>query len=372
MTPVRIAIIGAGQIGKHHLTQYQQIEGIEVAAICDIRADEALRVASQFGIKDTYTDFRELLQRDDIMAVDVCLHNNYHAPVTIAALRAGKHVYCEKPMAGSYHDALAMYEAAGETGRMLHIQLGTLYTGETRAAKALIDDGKLGRIYHARSTGYRRRGRPYVDGYGTASFTRKAVASGGALYDMGVYHISQLLYLMGMPAPLRISGETYQELAMLPDRRELSQFDVEELGVGLVKLSGGITLDIIEAWAVHMDAFEGSSLLGSEGGIRLPQAKHGAALSYHFTSCDMDMDADIDLHAVNSRYKMLNEEAWAYESSEKHWAAVLQGIVPLMPTAKLALDTMLISEGIYQSSRLGREVTAEEIAAMSRSSAAPI
>ncbi|WP_195573760.1 Gfo/Idh/MocA family protein [Paenibacillus sp. 1001270B_150601_E10] len=369
MSAIRIAIIGAGQIGKHHLTQYQQVSGIEVAAICDIRGDEAARVAAQFGVPDTYTDFREVLKRDDIVAVDVCLHNNFHAPVTIEALKAGKHVYCEKPMAGSYRDAHAMLEVAKETGRMLHIQLGTLFTVETRAAKTLIDEGKLGKLYHARSTGYRRRGRPYVDGYGTPSFTRKADASGGALYDMGVYHISQLLYLMGMPAPLRVSGETYQEMAMLENRREISQFDVEELGVGFVKLAGGITLDIIEAWSVHMDAFEGSSLMGSEGGIRLPRMKNGHALTYHFTCSDMDMDATIDLHSAHNRYHLLNDWAWAYDSPEKHWAAVLQDLVPLMPTAKLALDTMLISEGIYQSSKLGREMTADEILELSVSSA---
>ncbi len=117
--------------------------------------------------------FRELLKRDDIDAVDVCLHNNFHAPITIAALRAGKHVYCEKPMAGAYADALAMAEAARETGKMLNIQLTTLFAKEARAAKRLIDDGQLGQLYHARSVGFRRRGRPFVDGYGSPSFVQK-------------------------------------------------------------------------------------------------------------------------------------------------------------------------------------------------------
>ncbi|UWS61977.1 Gfo/Idh/MocA family oxidoreductase [Bacillus paralicheniformis] len=156
-----------------------------------------------------------------------------------------------------------MLEAARATGKMLHIQLSTLYTKETKAAKILIDGGKLGKLYHARSTGFRRRGRPFVDGYGTTAFTQKATASGGALYDMGVYHISQILYLLGLPAVTRISGQTYQEMDMLPDRREISKFDVEELGVGLIKFEGGITLDIIEAWAIHLGGFEGSSIVGS-------------------------------------------------------------------------------------------------------------
>ncbi|UHA75592.1 Gfo/Idh/MocA family protein [Paenibacillus sp. 481] len=366
----RIAVIGVGQIGKHHLDEYKRIGGVDIIAVCDLNETEARRVAEQYAVPHVYTDFRELLKRDDIDAVDVCLHNNFHAPVTIEALQAGKHVYCEKPLAGSYCDGAAMVEAAKETGRMLHIQLATLYQSETKAAKTLIDGGKLGKLYHARSTGFRRRGRPYVDGYGTPAFTRKETASGGALYDMGVYHIARLLYLLQLPQVTRISGQTYQEMEMLADRRATSQFDVEELGIGLVKFEGGLTMDIIEAWAVQLDGFEGSSIVGSEGGIRLPsQHQDALPMTYHFTTCDIDMDTVIHLAAMEKRRHLLNEHEWAYDSSQGHWIAALNGLVPLLPTAELALQTMLISEGIYMSSTLGREVTADEIIAASVSTA---
>ena len=124
-------------------------------------------------------------------------------PVTVAALEAGKHVYCEKPMAGSYIDAEVMCLKAIETGRKLSIQSRLLFETETKAARAIIDQGFLGKRYHARSYGFRRRGRPYVDGYGTPTFVQKELASGGALYDMGVYHIIQMLYLLDNPKPLR-------------------------------------------------------------------------------------------------------------------------------------------------------------------------
>jgi predicted dehydrogenase len=179
-----------------------------------------------------YTDFRELLRRDDLDAIDVCLHNNLHRPATEAALRAGKHVYCEKPMAGSYRDAEAMLKTARETGRKLSIQLAQVFVPETRAAKELIDSGELGDVYHARSTGYRRRGRPYVDGYGTPTFVQKRNSAGGALYDMGVYHISRILYLLGNPQVTRVSGKTHQRTDMDAARRKTSGYDVEEIGPG--------------------------------------------------------------------------------------------------------------------------------------------
>ncbi len=364
MRKIRIGIIGVGLIGKSHLEKYSKIEGAEIVAVCDVNEQEARNVAEKYNVPSVYTDFREMLQRDDIEAVDVCLHNNFHEPVTIAALEAGKHVYCEKPIAGTYLDGKKMVDAAKEFGKKLHIQLATLYVKETKAAKELIDGGKLGKIYHARSNGFRRRGRPFVDGFGTKAFTRKETATGGALIDMGVYHIAQILYLLDMPSPDRISGKVYQEMDMDPARRDESEFDVEELALGFVKFKNGMTLDIMEAWSVHLGGMEGSSIVGSTGGIRLPPFQYGnrsGEFSFHSTVCDMDMDSTVNLDAADYRWRSLRDNVDAYDSSQHHWIAALQGRVDLLPTAEIALQTMLISEGIYLSDQRGEEVSVEEL-----------
>jgi predicted dehydrogenase len=298
------------------------------------------------------------LKLDDVDAVDVCLHNNLHRPATVAALEAGKHVYCEKPMAGSYRDAAAMLAAAHRYEKKLHIQLGTLYRNETRVAKELIDMGELGDVYHARSKGHRRRGRPYVDGYGSAGFVQKKHAAGGALYDMGVYHIAQLVYLMGNPEVERVVGRTYQKIAMDERRRQRSGYDVEELGLGFVIFKNGLSLDIIESWALHVDDLGGSVVLGSRGGVRLNPFGFFRAFGL------LDMNGTVDLAGARYRWDNLTETGPYYASSQVHWIAALQGKVELLPTADIALTTMLISEGIYLSQELGREVRAEEIAVL--------
>jgi len=361
---VRIGVIGVGQIGKHHLDIYRkQAPDAEIVAIADIRGAEANRVSREYGVPHVYTDFRELLERDDIVAVDVCLHNNLHMPVTVAALEAGKHVYCEKPMAGTYRDAAVMLQKAQELDRKLLIQLRDVFLPETKAAKTLIDEGLLGKIYHARSTGFRRRMRPYVDGYGSAMFVQKSIAAGGAMYDMGVYHITTMLYLLNNPEVLRISGKVYQEISMDPEREAASGYDVEELGMGFVRLRDGITLDIIEAWAIHLDGFEGSYVVGTEGGLRLEP------FGFYRSIGDLDVDSTVDLEAFEWRLHSLRKNADAYDHPQNHWIAALQGRVELLPIAEIALNTMLISEGIYLSDRLGREVTAEEVKAASQSTA---
>ena len=360
---LRIGVIGVGQIGQVHLDNYKAIPEVEVVAISDRNETHAQRMAVRYGIPDSYSDFRELLKRPDIQAVDVCLHNNLHMPVSVAALQAGKHVYCEKPMAGSYRDAESMFQTAKAQGLKLSIQLSTLFSPETNAAKSLIDQGLLGRLYHARSVGFRRRGRPYVDGYGSPPFVQKDNSGGGALYDVGVYHIASLLYLLGKPSVLRVSGKIYQETEMDAARKATSGYNVEELGLGLVRLADGITLDIIEAWAIHLGGLDGSSVVGSQGGVRLEPFGFFRSLG------DMDLDSTVDLKTYAWRTQVLRAESDLGRSPQQHWARALQGRVELLPTAELALNTMLISEAIYLSDRLGREVTAEEVIQASVSTA---
>ena len=363
---IRIGCIGVGQIGKHHLDNYAKVPGAELVAIADVNAAELERVGEAYGIPHRFTDFRKLLERDDIQAVDVCLHNNLHQPVTVAALEAGKHVYCEKPMAGSYIDAEAMYSKAQESGLKLSIQARLLFVNETRAARAIIDQGLLGRCYHARSYGFRRRGRPYVDGYGTPTFVQKEVASGGALYDMGVYHIMQMLYLLDNPQPLRISGKIYQETGMDPQRRATSGYNVEELGMGFVRFDDNITLDILESWAIHLDGFESSYVVGSQGGVRLDP------FGYFHSVGDLSFNSTADLGEFDYRLHTVHGQGDIYDSPQHHWVAALQGRVELLPTDALALNTMLISEGIYLSDKLGREVSADEVRSASQSTAIEI
>lgn len=360
---IKVGIIGVGQVGKRHVERYRKLPNVEIVAIADIDEAEGIRVAKANRIPHVFTGFHELLALDEIHAVDVCLHNNLHAPVSIAAMEAGKHVFCEKPIAGSYVDALNMVEAARSLGRKLGVQLLDLFSMQVKAAKRLINEGYLGKIYYARSVGSRRRGRPYVDGYGTYNFVRKGIASGGAVFDVGVYHIATMLYLMGATDVKTISGKTYQEIDMYPDRRRISEYNVEEMGLGFVRLGDDMTLDIEESWAIHYDHSESSKILGSKGGLKLDP------LTYFTTMADLEMDGTFNLDLADFRWHMCDEAFDAYDSPEAHWIAGLQGRVEAIDTAGLALTTSLISEGIYLSNRLGREVTVEEVREKSVSTA---
>ena len=365
MKELNIALIGTGIIAHEHVDRYRKIEGVNIVAACDIDEKKLNAFSDKWDIPARYTDYRKLLKHDDITAVDVCLHNNLHAPISIAVMAAGKHCYCEKPMAGSYIDAVAMKNAAEEYGVKLHIQLGRLYGGYTSCAKKLIDSGRLGKIYHARSYGYRRRGRPFVDGYATKEFNSTNWAGHGALYDMGVYNISQLLYLLGDLEVDRISGAVYQEIAMDPKRRAESGFDVEELGTGFVKFKGGVTLDIIESWAVHGGEFPTSSIHGSKGGLAIGWD----SVKFYSEIEGYPAATSFDIGAEQYRRRKLDPSVSIYENSVTHWVGILRGEGREIDTCEIALKTMYVSEGIFLSHKLGREVLADEILELCTSNA---
>src|SRR5690349_13305838 len=115
--PIRIGIIGCGQIAQSHLGNYSKIPEATVVACADIDPKAADTTAQKFGIPNVYYTAQEMLKRNDLDAVDVCLHNNLHMPATVAVLESGRHAYCEKPMAGAYRDAVTMLETAKKTGK---------------------------------------------------------------------------------------------------------------------------------------------------------------------------------------------------------------------------------------------------------------
>jgi predicted dehydrogenase len=355
MSKLRVGIIGTGQIGKQHLARYAELPDVEIVAVCDLRMDEATRVANLYNIGYVTPDYHELLRRDDIDSIDVCLHNRLHMPVSIDALESGKHVYCEKPMTWTYAEAKMMRAASERTGKKLYIQVGTIFQPETRAEQRLINDGWLGKLYYVKCYTFRRRNRPFVDGYGTAQFVNKETSGGGTLLDMAIYSLGRMMYLIGSPEVISVSGASYQETDMYADRRQSSGFNVEEMGVAIVRLAGGITLFLESSWAMHSGEPEGDSLMGSKGGVKLEP------FTFYSTVGDMEMDGTFDLKTADWRWHQVDPLVEAYDNPQKHWVWGLQGRVPLLDTTKYAMRASQIIEGVYMSAKSGCEVTAAEI-----------
>jgi predicted dehydrogenase len=253
-----IGIIGAGQIAQlAHIPGYQAIsDECEIVAAADVSADALAVVQRDFGIPHVFRDYHEMLRLDSVDAVSVCASNPIHHPATLAALAAGKHVFCEKPLALNAADASEMVKAAEAANRILAVDFQTRFIPQAVALKRVIERGDLGDIYFVRAAWNRRRGlAPRTKG----AFHSKALNGGGALIDVGVHVIDTVFWLMGGPRPVSVSGATYLKIGNQADGGynpwgawNYEEIDVDDFALALVRCDGGATISLECSWALNI------------------------------------------------------------------------------------------------------------------------
>jgi len=264
MNKLRAGVIGLG-MGRGHSLEYHKHPRVDLAALADPDAGRLRSLADELGVEKRYGTAEEMLSREELDLVSVATPNNTHKPLTIAALKAGCHVLCEKPMAMNAAEAEEMLAAAGQTGRRLMINFSSRFNPQAGAMKREADAGTLGEIYFARSVWQRRRGIPGLGGW----FGQKALAGGGPLIDLGVHRLDLALWLMGYPKPVWVLAATHEAIGSEMARREGKSFDVEDLAVALVRFENGATLALEASWAGNIrenDLME-TRLMGTRGGM---------------------------------------------------------------------------------------------------------
>lgn len=400
---LRIAIIGLGMISHRHMTVIENLNkkgyNLRVVAAAEIDKDRLEAWGKQYGLsKDClYQDFREMLKRDDIDEVEVCVHNNLHTSVATAVMAAGFPCYSEKPMSASYADATILYNAQKKYGQKLAIQISSIYNPQTRIAKEMIREGKLGKIYHARSVGHRRQGRPGYDmPFFSRDFVDPDIGVHGPLFDLGIYHLAQMLYVMGMPELESVYGVTtcdYWRDKRI-DEAVNCHTPVEDLSVAIARFKNGLSMDIYEDWAIHMDEIGTSFIAGSLGGLKFTDVDQtggpmavpeggsivgGGALQKPRLEWfgvdesgrlfDTKLECAID-DVTGMQELMLNPEMEKYNDNQLQWYSYLRGELTdetRIDSPYIAMQTAFLSEGVLLSCDLGRSVTADEIRSMSKS-----
>ncbi len=296
MKPVVVAVIGCGCIANlAHIPSYVKNENAVVKYFCDIIPERAEKAVAEYGCGTAITDYRVILEDPEVEAVSVCTPNNVHKEITVACLKAGKHVLCEKPAARVYSEALEMQEAQRESGKILNIGVVNRFNDAVNRIRKYIQSGELGDILQAYVSFRCHRNIPGLGG----AFTTKAIAGGGVLIDWGVHFLDIVMYCCGDPKPLTVSAETFSKLGcdiagytykdMWAGPPKLDgTYDVEEMITGLIRTEGP-TITLNGAWAQNI--FENEmyiDFIGDKAGIRLQyggdftvyKAEHGSLVKY--------------------------------------------------------------------------------------------
>ena len=342
MTP-KVALIGAGWAARNaHLPGFRAA-GVPVAAICDINPAPAQTLAKQYAIPNVYSDYKEMIEREQPDSVHVLLPNVAHREPVLFALAAGANVLCEKPIATSAAEAREMFAAAKAAKRTLMAAQSWRFESPSRAVKRLVDDGELGEIYFGEATAMRRMGIPMW-----GLFHYKEHSHGGALLDIGVHMLDLAIWLMGNPEPVRVSSMVTAKFGTRPDFAKMlrnawdpARFDVDDFSASLVHFANGASLILRVSWAAHIEQQQlfDVRLLGTEGGTTLMPPM------LYATKGGIPVDG-----------KLQTTPASGYEREIAHWLKVLSGEAEPIVKPEESINVQRILEAAYASAEQGREI----------------
>ncbi len=328
--PLLVGLIGAGQVAQvAHIPAWQQLRpAAQLVAVCDEDKARLGAVAQKFGISRAVADFEEILRDKSIAAVDICTPNHLHAPMAIAALRAGKHVLCERPMARNGREAETMTKAAEKAGLTLMVAMNNRFHDDAAILRRFIDKGELGNLFYMK-TGWLRRG----GSYGWKA--EREMSGGGAVLDLGVQMLDVATWLAGDRKVATVSAQIHHP----------RPGSVEDAAVALIRMTGGLAFTVEVSWSLtierdvaYLHAF------GTRGAATL------SPLRIHKELRGNLMDVTPAVASPKNLFK------YSYDREISHFVDCIQNGAKQISPGVDGLEVMRITDAIYASAQSGREV----------------
>lgn len=347
-----IAVIGCGSIANNaHFPALSKIEDVRIKYACDIILEKAEKACEKFPkAEKAIADYQEALADPEVDAVYVLTPNYSHYRITMDALRAGKHVFCEKPITVNYPYSMEMAEEAVKQKKVLNIGVCNRYNKSVETLAQYVKEGKFGKIYHICCSFRSYRSIPGLGG----AFTTKAQAGGGVLIDWGVHFLDLILYILGGAKVKSVTGEAYSEMAKdmktykyhymwAEDTSDIERGvnDVEDFISGFVRTDKA-SISLNGAWAQNVQEEEMYvDFLGDKGGARLT---YGGTFAFYDAQSlsKVVSDSDIPNH---------------YQKEDEAFIRAIGSGEETRSNIKHILETAKLMDALYRSSAEHREIT---------------
>lgn len=349
---VKIGIIGTGGIGAVHADAYRASPNAEITAICDVSEKRLAEIGAKFNVKQRFINYPDLL-KTDVEAVSICVGNALHRKVAVAALKAGKHILLEKPMAMNAAEAAEIIAAGKKSKKIIQIGMVWRQAEQAKIVRDYIRQGLFGDIYHLRAVMIRRRGIPGLGGW----FTTKAASGGGPLIDIGVHWLDIAMHISGLWKPTRVSAMNYAEFGkVMRNYRYVSMWagppnfngvcDVEDYSVGLVRFGKKASMSFEIAWAANAEETSFIDILGDKGGAHLFDS--GKQLTIYTEHNNL----------VANIAPLVNDDNFGkrFHRQADIFINACRGKCRPAATAEEGLTVMKLIDAIYASSASGHEV----------------
>lgn len=356
----KVGVIGAGGMLQYHAAGFRQA-GAEIVAVADPAAGAAAKAAEKWGIARAYESVDAMLSESaDLDAVSIIVPNKFHAPLALQCLKAGKHVFCEKPPALKAAEVEEMIAAADASGKKLMFNFNNRARPEARAMKAYIDSGVVGSINSAQAKWIRRTGIPGFGGW----FTTKELSGGGPVIDL-LHMIDLALFFMGYPEPAHVLANTFDTFITdkgfkgpwgIPDRADGTN-NVEAAAHGFVTFKTGQVLTLQVSWAEMVKREEVSVVFqGTQAGGKVERLFGRDGLDE--TSIDAcELYVQENGNSVNRDIVVPACEDMGRSSSAKNFIEAIEGVAEALNTPVQALRLMKIIDAIYESATTAKPVS---------------
>ncbi len=352
---VKVGIIGCGGIANSkHMPSLKKVKNCEMVAFCDIIRERAEKAAETFGTPGArvYTDYEELLKNEKLDAVHVCTPNRMHSPITVAALEAGNHVMCEKPMAINSAEAKKMLDAAARTGKILSVGYQSRFRPDAQYMKKEAEAGTFGEIYYAKATAIRRRAVPT---WGV--FLNEYEQGGGPLIDIGTHALDLTLWMMDNYKPRYCVGTAYHKLNNDKDQGnkwgnwDPEKFTVEDSAFGFIVMENGATIVLESSWALNtLDVREAvTTVCGTKAGADM---NDGLRINGVRNGSQYVMQPSFGGGAV--AFDPSGKAESAADTEERLFIEAVHGGAAPITKPEQAYCVTRILEGIYESAKTGK------------------
>ncbi len=333
--PMRIGILGAGFISNYHITGFRQA-GAEVVALCGRRRDVVRSKAARHGIPYACTDPEAVLRRDDVDVIVIATPDSTHEALALAAMRAGKPVLIQKPMARTGAECRRILDAARQTGVAVFVSFMHRYFEEVDAVRELLEGGTLGSLHSVRQ----RNATPGADW--AAWFYRRQETGGGVVLQLGTHGIDLLRYLFGEIEAVWATTATVCPERVLADGTVVRP-DNEDLAVAVYRFASGLRAvhEMSYTEVAGTDRFR-MEIYGERGTVWLRTERGRLAMAIRG-------DGDVMPWSVPN----LPPERTAYRQ-HAHLLAMLRGEAPPDDSAHTGLISVLVAETVYRSAASGR------------------
>jgi predicted dehydrogenase len=373
MKELRVALIGYGFMGRTHSNAYKRLTDFfpvehkpVLKVVCGLREDEAKAFASRWGYERAETDWRKAVNDPDVDLVDICTPNDTHAEIAIAAAAAGKMVFCEKPLARTVAEAEPMVEAVEKAGVPNMVSFNYRRVPAIALAKQLIDEGRIGRVFHFRSNFLQDWTiSPDVPQGGAALWRLDVKAAGsGVTGDLLAHNIDTAMYLNGPITRVVARTETFVKERLHQLTGKVEPVGIDDACLFIAEFANG-SLGLFEStrYARGHKALKTFEINGADGSLAFNLEEMEYLDYFEYKGTESHVRGWRRIHVTNGEHPYMNRY-WVpglvigYEhtflNALADFVAGLESGQPAQPDFRNALQTQKVCEAVLHSAKTGQ------------------